>query len=384
VQTAGGLFNLYDTSVFPMGIEPSLGNNQTVAEDDTGLYLQLDFRFEAGSVGFRGNVGGRYVDTNLTATGYSYISGQPVFITAKNNYDNFLPSMNIVADLTEDMIVRFAAARGMTRPGLGSLAPSTTISVSGNNRTVNSGNTALKPFEADSYDLAFEWYFAPESLVSLALFYKDIGSFVSTSRDTRPFTGNPYGLPDELAIAACGSTPGCSPDADWIFNVPLNTPGGNLKGAEVSYQQPFSFLPSFLSHFGVQLNYTYVESEVDYLNADGTIALTTDLTGLSQNAFNATIYYEDDRLSTRLSGAYRDEYLTTAPGRNGSDVEGTASTFNLDFSLTWSFNDNLQFTLEALNLTDEFQDQWVDSRLDLESFYHHTGRQYYVGFRWKN
>jgi hypothetical protein len=103
-------------------------------------------------------------------------------------------------------------------------------------------------------------------------------------------------------------------------------------------------------------------------------ALTTDLTGLSQNAFNATIYQEDDRLSTRLSGAYRDEYLTTAPGRNGSDVEGTASTFDLDFSLTWSFNDNLHFTLQALNLTDEFQDQWFDSRLDLESFYRHTGR----------
>jgi outer membrane receptor protein involved in Fe transport len=84
-----------------------------------------------------------------------------------------------------------------------------------------------------------------------------------------------------------------------------------------------------------------------------------------------------------VSGAYRDEYLTTVPGRNSGDVEGTAETFNVDFSATWSYSDNLQFTLEALNLTDEFQDQWFDSRTDLLSYYHHTGRQYYLGLRYK-
>jgi len=166
--------------------------------------------------------------------------------------------------------------------------------------------------------------------------------------------------------------------------VPTNTPGGDLEGFEASYQQPFAFLPGFWSNFGVILNYTYVDSEVDYLNADGSVALRTDLTGLSQNAYNATLYYEDDRFSTRLSAAYRDEYLTNVPGRNGSDVEGTAETFNLDFSATWTVNDSLQFTFEALNLTDEFQDQWVDSDADLLSFYHHTGRQYYLGLRYKN
>jgi outer membrane receptor protein involved in Fe transport len=109
---------------------------------------------------------------------------------------------------------------------------------------------------------------------------------------------------------------------------------------------------------------------------------SSPLVGLSQTAYNATLYYEDDRFSTRLSGAYRDEYLTTAPGRNGNDVEGTAETFNLDFSATWNYSDALQFTVEALNLTDEFQDQWVDSRADRLSYYHHTGRQYYFGLRY--
>ena len=310
------------------------------------------------------------------------MAGAPVRITADNDYDNFLPSLNLVADVTSDFLVRFSAARVMTRPNLGNLAPSTTISVAGNNRTVTAGNPSLDPYEADAYDLSFEWYFAPEALVSLALFYKDIGSFVSTARDTRPFTGNPYGLPDELAVAACGTVPGCSPEADWVFSVPLNTPGGSLDGFEISYQQPFSGLPGILSNFGMILNYTGVNSEVEYLNADGSVALKTDLVGLSQTSYNATLYYEDSLFSVRLSGAYRDEYLTTAPGRNGNDVEGTAETFNLDFSSTWTFSDSLQFTFEALNLTDEFQDQWVDSRADRLSYYHHTGRQYFLGMRY--
>jgi TonB-dependent receptor len=382
VRRANQSFGLNDESVFPLGIEPSLGNNQTVEEEDTGVFVQLDFGFDAFDTPFRGNVGARYVQTRLTSTGYTYSAGTPVKITSGNTYDNVLPSLNLVADVTDDFLVRFSAAQVMTRPNLGNLAPSTTISVSGNNRTVTSGNPTLDPFEADAYDLSFEWYFAQDALLSLALFYKDIGTFVSTARETRPFTGNPYGLPDELAVAACGATPGCSPDADWIFSVPNNTPGGDLEGLEISYQQPFFGLPGVLNNFGVILNYTYVESEVDYLNADGSVALRTDLVGLSQTAYNATLYYEDDRFSTRLSGAYRDEYLTTVPGRNGNDVEGTAETFNLDFSATWNYSDSLQFTLEALNLTDEFQDQWVDSRADRLSYYHHTGRQYYVGLRY--
>ena len=383
VDLAGSLFGLYDTSLFPMGIEPSLGNNQTVEEEDTGVFAQLDFRFDALGVPFRGNLGVRYVQTDLTSTGYTFSGGVPVLITTEHDYSNTLPSLNLVADVTDEFLIRLGAAKVMTRPNLGNLAPSTTISVSGNNRTVTAGNPTLEPFEADAYDLSFEWYFASGSLLSLALFYKDIGSFVSTSTDSRPFTGNPYGLPNELAIAACGTVAGCTPDAEWVFSVPNNTPGGDLDGFEISYQQPFSGLPGFLSGFGVILNYTSVESEVDYLNADGSVALSTDLVGLSETAYNATLYYEDDRLSARLAAAYRDEYLTTAPGRNGNDVEGTAETFNLDFSATWTFNPALQLIVEGLNLTDEFQDQWVDSRGDRLSYYHHTGRQYYLGMRYK-
>jgi outer membrane receptor protein involved in Fe transport len=71
------------------------------------------------------------------------------------------------------------------------------------------------------------------------------------------------------------------------------------------------------------------------------------------------------------------------PGRNSNDVEGTADTLNIDFSSRWSLTDHFDLTLEALNLTDEFEDQWVDSVGDRLSYYHHTGRQYFLGARYK-
>jgi TonB-dependent receptor len=270
--------------------------------------------------------------------------------------------------------------------GLGILAPGASVSIAGANKTVSAGNPQLDPYRAKAYDLSFEWYFAEDSLLSLALFQKDIDSFVQIVRATDDFSNNPLGLPDSVALAACGTA---IPDpaqclAGWQFSLPTNTDGGDLTGFEISYQQPFSFLPGFFSHFGMILNYTGVESEIEYRAADGSLATKDDLTGLSKSAYNATLYWENEKFSARVSAAYRDEYLTTIPGRNGNDLEGTAETLTIDASSSFTVNDNLTLTLEALNLTDQFQDQYVgSSTAERLSYYHHQGRQFLLGARYK-
>jgi iron complex outermembrane recepter protein len=219
---------------------------------------------------------------------------------------------------------------------------------------------------------------------------------VQTIRATGPFSSNPLGLDDSVAISVCDASmaafdPGNATDvqsclSDWQFSLPRNTPGGELKGVEISYQQPFTFLPGFLRNFGALVNFTYVESEILYLNADGTAAFNgqkQDLTGLSKNAANATLYFDNGTWSARVSGAYRDEFLTTAPGRNGNDIEGTEESITLDFASSYALNQNLTLTLEGINLTDEFNDQLVDSRGNRLSFSHHTGRQYFLGARYR-
>ena len=194
---------------------------------------------------------------------------------------------------------------------------------------------------------------------------------------TAPFTGNALGIPDSVATAACGTIVGCSASADWVFNKPVNTDGGDLTGFEVSYQQPFTFLPGLWSNFGVMANYTFVDSEIEYPN--GT---TNTLTELSKNAYNGTLYYEDERFSARVSGTYRDGYLTQVPGRNGNAIEGVVDTFNIDASASWKVSDSFTLTLEGINLTDEVPTQYVGD-YNLVSVHHHTGRQVFAGFRYK-
>lgn len=373
------LFDLYsDTGIFAVSDQVSsvLGNNRSVKERDQGFFLQGDFTTQIGSIPLSGNIGVRQVDTTQTSTGYALVGATPVLTSVRRTYDDTLPSFTLVADLTPDFLVRFAAAKVMARPGLGFITPGVTVNVSGGNRVVNGGNPLLDPFRAKTADLSFEWYFAEESLLALGLFYKDIDSFVQTSRETRPYSTS--GLPESLLDGT-----GATVNDDFQFNIPLNTPGGPLKGLEFTYQQPFVFLPGFWSDFGVQLNYTYVDSKIQYMTSTGATSLRTDLTGLSKNAYNATLYYEGDKFSARVSGAYRDEYLTTVPGRNNNDVEGTADTLTIDMSASYKINDHFEITLEGLNLTDEYQDQWVDSVGDRVSVYHHTGRQYFLGARYK-
>ncbi len=385
IGTAAALWNLYDPSVFRLGPEPALGNDQNIVEDDIGGYVQAawDVQMPVGTL--RGNVGVRYVATNQESTGYSFTSGSPLRQTVRREYNDTLPSLNVVYAPIDDFFIRFAAAKVMTRPNLGQLNPGATVSVSGSNHTVTAGNPDLDPFRAKSYDLAFEYYFAPDALFSVALFYKDVDTFVQTVRTTGAFTGNSLGLPDSVAIAACGSQypATCNPSlTDWQFSLPQNTPGGPVKGYEISLQYPLTFLPGILRNTGVIANYTHVESEIKYVDSAGVVQATDDLTGLSPESWNATVYYEDERLSARISGAYRSDYLTTIPGRNGNTSESTKSTLNVDFAGSYKFNDHFQLTLEGLNLTNESQDQFL-SPDDRPSFYHVYGREVMLGLRYK-
>src|SRR5690606_30774065 len=155
---------------------------------------------------------------------------------------------------------------------------------------------------------------------------------------------------------AFGYGPDCNENLDWNVNAPGNSPGGTLDGFEISYQQPFTFLPGIWQNFGILANYTYVDASIDYLGqVDGeTTVVRPDesLINLSKNTSNLTVYYEDERLSARVSLADRDDYLTNVPGRNGTYVERTRGTTNLDLSAGFRINDQFRVTFEALNLTD--------------------------------
>ncbi|MFY2764003.1 TonB-dependent receptor [Arenimonas sp. MALMAid1274] len=379
VNAINELFDIYsNTGIFAVSSSLSgvAANNRQVNEEDLGFYLQGEFSLDLGAVPVNGNVGVRYVGTDVTSDGFSFVGGTAVPTRVTHDYTDTLPSLNLVAELTPDLLLRFSAAKVMSRPNLGFLNPGATVTVSGGARTVNTGNPKLDPFRATTLDMGLEWYFGDDALLGLGVFYKDIDSYIQTSRETRPF--NTSGLPDALLTGT-----GAVPTDDFDFTQPLNTPGGDLLGYELNYQHPFRSLPGAWGNLGVLFSYTYVDSEIQYLSSTGAPAAKGPLVGLSENSYSGTLYYDDGKFSARVSMAYRDDYLTTIPGRNGNDVEGTKDTTTIDASISYQINDRWQVSLEGLNLTDEYSDQWVDSVGDRSSVYTHTGRQYLLGVRFK-
>src|SRR5204863_2862623 len=173
------------------------GNNRAVREEDTGAYAQFDFRTELFGRPLRGNLGLRYVSTDVRAAGYQALGGGTLTVVNRS-YDDWLPSANVAMDVTHDFVIRLAAAKVMARPQLGNLSPGGSINTTGQ-LSITTGNPLLDPFRATTLDANFEWYFAPESLLSVGLFYKDIGTYIQTLRTEIPF--NQTGLPLSLLPA---------------------------------------------------------------------------------------------------------------------------------------------------------------------------------------
>jgi TonB-dependent receptor len=379
---ASGLFGLYTNPLFALSTAGDLGNNVSEHEGDYGAYLQADFKFDVLGRPLDGNVGVREVQTRQNSTGYLFISSVLTPVASSRTYENTLPSMNLVWHATDDFQIRLSAAKVMSRPNLTDLVASTSLSVSGTQYSVKTGNPNLKPFLANSYDLAFEWYPHNGAIVSLALFRKDILSLITTNSVNIPFHGNPFGIPDSAAIAACGSTPGCSPAATWNFSTPTNTSGGSVNGAEINYQQPFTFLPGLLSHTGLLLNATAVDSSVNY--PSGSTFVKNQLLGLSRYSANGTLYYEDSKWMVRVSGSYRSRFLIRVPGQEtGTDADGWNATFNLDTSAQYTVSPHLKLTLEGVNLTDQYVSEFNDTLRNMPYYYHHTGPEVLFGLRYQ-
>lgn len=342
------------------------GNTRSVKEEDLGFFVQADFDFMLGSVPVRGDVGVRYVQTDISSTGI--VSGTTV--TIDRSYKDTLPSLNVTWGLTEDLLLRTSVAKVMSRPALGNLNPGGSLdSFNGPPFSYNAGNPGLDPFRATAYDISLEWYFDDESLISASFFYKDVDNFFNTTiTNSVPYsqTGLPSNLPPASSplfnLIAAGGDPSVE------VRQTENGGPGSIKGFELAYQQPFTFLPGFWKDFGFQGNFTHVDSD--------------DILGFSPNAYNATLYYENDKLSARFSASYRDAYVTNRANSAGRNERGNDSSFNLDFASSYAFNDQIDFTFEAINLTDEYETQIFDAG-NLVNVYHHTGTEFLFGARYK-
>lgn len=369
---------------------PECGGTDTrVKESVKSVYAMGTFDFgEQLGFGLRGDIGVRYVRTDMRSSGYVTVP-PPTGVTSPTNvvgayntafkgYEDWLPSANVVIEPVQNLVLRLSAAKVMARPELGLLAP--TSGVNAVTRTGSISNPQLDPIRANTFDAALEWYFRPGSLLSAAFFYKDIKSYIQNITSQVPF--NTLGLPDALLF-------GSNTQPTELFNIsrPFNTPGGPLKGVEVNLQLPFTFLDGFFGNFGVLANYTHVVSEIEYCLASSggtcTRSVKDDLVGLSKNTASGTLYYEDEKFSIRGTVNWRDRFIRGIPASQGSDIQGNAPTLYVDASASYNITDTLKLIVEAQNLTDEQNRLYIDSTRQDTLFETRVGRTISVGVNYR-
>jgi iron complex outermembrane receptor protein len=407
---------------FTLGYLSNPGNQFAVNEFDTSYFAQLDFDFELFSHRTFGNLGIRKADTRVKSVGATTALGgtnpgpRPLF--GLNHYSDDLPSANLAFQLTDELLLRAGWAKVMARPLLGNLSPSITGLTAGTTNgaigQLTVGNPELSPFRAKNIDFSVEWYFTDGGLLSVALFKKEVSNFPQTVSSAATLQSL---VPPDIFAAIRASQAAAA--QTWIdsgnngqpgvFAVRQfqDAPGGEIKGYEISYQQDLNFLPGWAKNFGVQANFTHLDSSLSYILDPGqTVGTITPqvvapgpFLGASPKSANFTLYYETPKWSARASAAYRAAYVTTypiaagtcAPGLqpNGTpcdapllnDFLGSESTTNIDAQFTWQATDHLSFTLEALNITNQTEDRWAYQDEPLVTQYSSTGRQIFAGFR---
>ncbi len=374
-QNALNVFGVNSFDELPFSKYRDYRNSFNLDIETKALYAMLTIDALDGQL--VGDIGLRYVETIRTSRGYAgnqfnmleYREGLdnyaklPVVdyrdVNVVKKYNNLLPSLNLRYALSEDKLVRFAVSEVMARPNFWEIAPYMKSAPLVDRPGIWAGNPNLDPFEATQVDLAFEWYFDKGAMFNLGTFYKDISSFyynrITEGVTHDPVTGEPYWLDGE------GEPVG------FRAQMPENGAGGSIFGLETSFQTNFTFLPGKWANFGTLVNYTYTDSEADYLKleaGDESPLQEVDLPFLNQSkhSANATLYYEEKGVNVRLAYTYRTDSLYTPAGANGN-MYWNDDYGQLDFSAGYGLG-KYWLSFSVVNVTDEVQERYVTSPLE--------------------
>ena len=309
---------IYDRATNGAPIGRNQARDYNLVETSTAGYLMADFAGQAfGGRDYSANAGIRYVTTDLEVASFLQRASGLVPVKDENSYENWLPSANLKMEITEDLLIRFAAARVLQQAGVRELAPS--IFVNESNRTASGGNAGLLPTVSDQFDVSLEYYFGDESLLSGAFFYKDVVDFIAEETVLQTFVG----------FEQFGAIP---------YTRPSNIGTAEIRGFEVGIQHFFDGLPAPFDGFGVIANYTY---------SDATDQNGNPLVAVSKNSYNLIALYERGPLSGRRAYNYRDEAVFSfTQGR--PDFVGEVS--QLDAQISYDINKRVTVQLQAVNL----------------------------------
>jgi len=404
--------------------------DQRTRERSKSLYLQFNTDWDFGLPVHTG-IGVRYENTHVVSTalvpipnGYSWDAnnefkvrfGDKNFTTLTGKYQYFLPTVDADVDLRPDMKLRFAYGETIGRPRWDQIAGGQVILELG--RVIggdgSQGNPSLKPVHSKNTDLSYEWYYGKQSFFSIGHFRKNLKNYAGTSQ----FVAQPFDVHtpvggafwNEALASGCG-TADTTCIRNYIFRTKAGQPGvtvdgvdanGNLTGKILG--QPTDPVANFTittfsnekramlygtelnvqhmfgnSGFGVQANYTFVDSGLRFNNSS--LGEQFALPGLSDSA-NLVGIYENDKWTVRAALNWRDEFLSGTFDDAGPNPVYQEAYKQVDLSIGYAVNDRLSIQFEGINLTNETQRSHGRTKNQV-LYATQSGPRYMLGARYK-
>jgi len=414
----GTYLNGFDDIYALSGQTPDRRGSANNIETTLAAYAQANLYLLDGDL--TGNVGLRYVTTDVESDGLvgttaNAQNGGPLTeLHYENDYSNILPSLNLTYKLNDEMVLRFAAATVIARPDFNDARAGGTSTTDGwmeadyegiqDEDSYVDGNIELDPYEANQFDISYEYYFSETGMFSAGLFYKDISSFIYSQverggtvvdgLETELHKRTPFENAEELACQ-------CSETEEWIeyplvfesYSRPVNGDGGYISGLELSFLSTLEVIPG-MENFGVQGNYTLASSEADYAGeSQGNDDIDLPFENQSKHTYNLTGFYESDNLMVRLAYNWRSESLNTVSDPIDSYAVWNDSYGQLDASFSYNFTDSVSVIGSISNVLEESRNTFKtladegnilkgDSvPTDRNNYQNYTGRIFRLGVR---
>jgi len=361
----------------------SKAQSYIIEEQIAHAFVEMNVEDELFGKAYLLNLGLRYTRTDVASSGHSQnihnlrfgADGQPVDnsweavqpVQEESSYDDVLPSLNFKLNLTDEVIFRTAASQVISRPSLAELAPYTYINVKPNDQGVRYYETrtpGLKPYTADQFDTALEWYYHDSGTVTFATFYKEVASFIKWDKTTESIDGQPFEV--------------------WKpYNDASKT--ARIRGYELAWLQTFDeLLPDYLAGFGLQANYTYNDSVSGEKDDQGN---EKPFRGLSKNQTNLVAFYENHNFEARVaynarSGYYAWDNWSNIGGKSVAEALHNNATSWMDVGVSYDISDNFTIRGDIANLQDKIDTRYLGhpSHIQYAATY---GRRFSLGVRAK-
>ncbi|MCL1068214.1 TonB-dependent receptor [Shewanella olleyana] len=342
-----------------------------VTEKTTSAYAMLNYDTEMFGKFIRGNFGVRVVNSDVNSIGFRegfdvvtdpatgivelVPNGSIEKIESGGDYTEVLPSVNLVVDYNDYILLRAGIYRGMSRADPSDMGYSRTFVTDDSDDPTSvedllvgvngSGNPDLQPLMSWNYDLAAEWYPSEDSIVALGVYYKQFnGGFQQqTELETFIVDGEEVSLP--------------------ITNSVTTEETSDLYGIEASFSYRWDL------GIGVKFGYNYADTTYEFEDSNYGNTFTTDLDGVttqltagivppasvpgfSEHVFNGQLYYQIGDFDTALIYKYRSEYFQPYTS-NGTRLRYVDEAGTWEARAAYKINQHVRVKFSAINLFSE-------------------------------